>query len=352
MAQAQRIEAWQLEAEWCEAGASAEARERFAWFGAHGGKLRVAITDACNLDCFFCHNEGMANPRRLPLVSSGRRLGDAELAAIIDAMCALGAPQVNITGGEPLAHPGLFDILDAIDKRSTRIALNTNALLAERLLRRPRLAAIDQILASLHTTDDETFRRELKGKRAARVMAGIVSLARHGYRVAINYSLGDYNADAFAAVLELALAHAIDLKVIALVRHDHDPDFYRGRFVDPAALDAVLAAAGAERIDARVALGGVIARWRAQASQIEVKNIASGRARTDLCLGCHHEAACGEGIYGLRVGVDGFWKPCLLAREKRRAVLAGVSLERQILAMVAAMVGDPSRLRLAGGALA
>lgn len=37
--------------------------QNFAIFNKKGGKFRVAVLNACNMNCFFCHNEGMDNPR-------------------------------------------------------------------------------------------------------------------------------------------------------------------------------------------------------------------------------------------------------------------------------------------------
>ena len=38
--------------------------ENFDIFNENGGKFRVSLVNVCNLDCFFCHNEAMPNPRR------------------------------------------------------------------------------------------------------------------------------------------------------------------------------------------------------------------------------------------------------------------------------------------------
>jgi molybdenum cofactor biosynthesis enzyme MoaA len=163
---------------------------RFRTFVDAGGKFRVAIVNHCNLDCFFCHNEAMANPRRpadgAPPGPIPPALDDASLLGIINAYTRLGGRQVNLTGGEPLAHPDLPGFLARIEKRAARVVLNTNALLARRLLGRPRLPALDGILASLHTTDDEVFRAELGGGSARAAVEGIVALRRHGYPVSVN----------------------------------------------------------------------------------------------------------------------------------------------------------------------
>ncbi len=327
---------------------TADLLDSFRIFNQGGGKFRLAIINACNLDCFFCHNEAMDNPRRgawRPDV-----LDDDALVAIADAWARLGGDQINVTGGEPLAHPDLAGLLGRIDKRTTRIALNSNAILAERLLRRPKLPAIDLILASLHSVDDEFFRDQLGGKSAARVMDNIAALARHGYQVEINYSLSAANRDGFDAVLDFALTHAIDLKAIALVRSSTDPAFYGGDWVDPAWIAERLALRGATCSGSRDAFGGRKTTYRLSGVRVEVKNIAAGRLQTDFCRGCLVKPQCGEGIYGLRVGVDGIVKPCLLRRDRHRPLDRTADLERQLLETVHEMVGDWTRARFVTGA--
>src|SRR4051794_39493647 len=116
-----------------------DPRESLRVFNAHGGKFRLAIINACNLDCFFCHNEGMDNPRAVGARARPAVLATGDLIAIASAWARLGGDQINLTGGEPMAHPELATIVSGIDKRATRIALNSNAVLADRLVRRPRL---------------------------------------------------------------------------------------------------------------------------------------------------------------------------------------------------------------------
>jgi hypothetical protein len=59
---------------------------------------------------------------------------------------------------------------------------------------------------------------------------------------------------------------------------------------------------------------------------------------------------CGEGIYGLRVGVDALMKPCLLRRDKDRPLVEGRSYEDQILELISAMIGDFRRAKFVDGA--
>ena len=328
-------------------------RRNFRVFNERGGKFRVAIVNVCNLNCFFCHNEAMVNPRR-PGEDPNGKVGPVhisldELLGIINAFTSRGGGQVNIAGGEPLAHREIVRFLEDIDKRSTRVVLNTNVILADRLLNRPRIGNLDSIYASLHTTDGEIFRDQLGGRSISKVMDNIVALKTHGYDVQINYSLGDYNKEEFGSVLKFAVRHGIDLKAITLVRPNEDPDFYRGAWIDPQWISAQIEATGARVVGSEDSLGGQTTTYAIGGMTVKVKNIARGRPETDFCSGCTYKEKCGEGIYGLRVGIDGLWKPWLLRHERFRSVTQEESYESQILTIIDEMIGSWENARFLTG---
>jgi cyclic pyranopterin phosphate synthase len=339
--------------------------EAFRRFNEMGGKFRVAVINTCNLDCFFCHNEGMSNPRRPDAHDADRRRDAAHasldtLLGLTNAFARLGGMQVNVTGGEPLLHAGLPAFLRAIDRtRGTRVILNTNALEIEPLLRDGERLPLDAIFASLHTTDERVFARELVAlarpadksgaKSAARVMANLVRLKGAGYEVQVNYSLGPHNQAGFREVLDFTLAHGIALKAIALVRHTPAAGFYGGAWVDPAWIAAELEARGGAIASESTAMGGQTTLWSVRGTPVKVKNIARGRLRTSYCDGCAHVDACGEGIYGLRLGPDGLFKPCLLRAEKYRA-FSSLPFEDQVLDEIARMMGPAESARFDAGA--
>ena len=64
-------------------------------------------------------------------------------------------------------------------------------------------------------------------------MDNMVKLKEHGYKVQINYSLGSYNKDHWDQVLRFAVSNGLDLKAIALIRSDENPNFYGGDWIDP-----------------------------------------------------------------------------------------------------------------------
>ena len=72
--------------------------------------------------------------------------------------------------------------------------MNSNVLLADRLVNTEKVDTVDAIYASLHTTKEKDFKDYLGiGGGAKKVMENMVRLQNHEYRVQINYSLGEYN---------------------------------------------------------------------------------------------------------------------------------------------------------------
>jgi len=117
-----------------------EHLESFELYNKMNAKFRVAVVNTCNMNCYFCHNEGMANPRSAgdahPLKKQGPEpFPIQEVIRVMNDFCELGGTQLNITGGEPLVRKDIVSVLKSIDKKKTRIVLNSNILLAERLLR-------------------------------------------------------------------------------------------------------------------------------------------------------------------------------------------------------------------------
>ena len=226
--------------------------------------------------------------------------------------------------------------------------VNSNVVNVQRLLAEPVVKNVDCILASLHTTSDQDFLKHLHGKSAQRVQNNILALRKHGYPVEMNYSLGNYNKEQFDAVLEFAIGHKIPLKTIALVRSNEKKNFYGGEWIDPEWIDLKIRARGGQRYEVKDALGGQTSVYRLGDLKLKVKNIARGRLLTEYCAGCPYEKICGEGIYGLRVGTDGIWKPCLLHKEKFSRVEQH-SYRQQILEQINAMIGDFSRAHFKQG---
>jgi len=304
----------------------------------------------------------MKNPRspgdKVPLEKKGEETMEThEVVQLMNDFCELGGGQLNITGGEPLARRDIVELLNSIKKRDTRIILNSNVLLAERLLQKEKSPNVDAIYASLHTTKESDFKEFLGiGGGAKKVMDNMVKLQKHGYRVQINYSLGEFNKHEFASVMEFAIKNEIDLKAISLIRSmENSKQYGNGKeWSSPKWLQDMLDRIGLKRTGSREGFGGRVAVYKSNEDKehkIEIKNVGSGRLMTDFCKGCKYEKKCGEGIYALRSGVDGLWKPCLLNSDKYEDIKkdSDGTYRQQILMMVDKMVGQWENHRFVEG---
>lgn len=314
-------------------------RDSFRYFNENGGKFRVSILNSCNLSCSFCHNEAMQNPRTEkklfpPVLSQDRIL------QIIHSYIFLGGKQVNITGGEPLIHPHFSEMIQRIEKGNCRIVINTNAVKPKVLLEYGRIEKIDSLLISLHTADEDVFKNYLGKSSPAKIQKNILELKNAGYHIELNCSFGNYNKSGLEKVVQFAAENSIDLKIITLVRHNEQAEFYSGDWESPDFAAPILKKYGFTLQNSENSLGGYKMFYKNDNISITVKDIGKGKLFSSYCRDCSYEKFCGEGIYGLRVGVDGLWKPCLLNKEKFVPFSESESIDEQILKIIYSMVGE------------
>ena len=132
----------------------------------------------CNLACTYC-NEFDAVSAPVPIEEMRKR---------VNRLAALGTTIITISGGEPMLHPDLDEIIGHIRSRGAIATLITNGYLltAERIERLNR-AGLDYLQISIdNVTPDETSKKSLKV-----LDRKLVLLAEHAeFSVTVNSVLG------------------------------------------------------------------------------------------------------------------------------------------------------------------
>jgi cyclic pyranopterin phosphate synthase len=110
--------------------------------------LRLSLTARCNLACPYCLPDGIEPPGLLTL---------QQRLAVITATVALGMHSLRLTGGEPLLHDQLEELIAAVQPLRgnglREIALTSNgSLLSAQRARALRAAGLDRITLSLDGT--------------------------------------------------------------------------------------------------------------------------------------------------------------------------------------------------------
>src|ERR1700712_2112718 len=94
-------------------------------FGRIATDLRISLTDLCSLRCTYCMPaEG------LDWLTKAQRLSDDEFVRLGRIFVDLGVTSMRLTGGEPLVHPTLPDVIGRLTalEPGPELSLTTNGV--------------------------------------------------------------------------------------------------------------------------------------------------------------------------------------------------------------------------------
>ncbi|MDO5728563.1 MAG: GTP 3',8-cyclase MoaA [Actinomycetaceae bacterium] len=187
-------------------------------YGRTARDLRVSLTDRCNLRCTYCMPE-----EGVEWTPTDQTLTVDEFNRLIRiAVEMLGIRQVRFTGGEPLLHRGLEQIIAATKKLTTdeeaapRTAITTNGLGLDRRVQRLKDAGLDRVNISLDSIDKERYARLTRRDRLPGVLKGIAAAIEHGlHPVKVNaVIMRGINEGDVIPLTEFALVHGFQLRFI------------------------------------------------------------------------------------------------------------------------------------------
>ena len=291
-------------------------------FGRSITYLRISVTDRCNLRCVYCMpKEGLSwQPH-------ADQLSVDEIAQVVEAAAHGGMKRVRLTGGEPLVHPQIVEIVRRIASIHgiEEVSLTTNAMLLERLAAPLAEAGLTRLNISLDTLDADKFRRITRGGKIDRVWKGIAAGERaHLAPIKLNTVIvGGLNADELPALARLTIENEWHVRFIEVMPIGNAQDWGEG-FPAPQ-----------ERY---VSVQEMHAQLETFNLQPETTPIGNGPARTFRIpgalgtvgfispLGEHFCNHCNR----LRLTADGFLRPCLLLDREiniKQALRSGSSLE-------------------------
>lgn len=96
--------------------------------GRHIDYVRIAVTDKCNLRCFYCMPEN-----GIDFVKRQELLSYEEIIRLVDVLSNSGVNKVRITGGEPFLRKDIMSLFRDLASNSSlkKIAITTNGTLTE-----------------------------------------------------------------------------------------------------------------------------------------------------------------------------------------------------------------------------
>lgn len=155
-------------------------------FGREIDYMRISVIDSCNLNCYYCNPQD--NNKNCQAINT---LSVKKVLCIVRAATRLGITHFRLTGGEPLLHPQIDEMVSQIKKipgvRS--VSLTTNAVLLAQHAKQLKEAGIDSINVSLDTIDASEYEHITKKPLLDKVEHGIDAAIECGIRVKINVVL-------------------------------------------------------------------------------------------------------------------------------------------------------------------
>lgn len=130
-------------------------------FGREIDYMRISVIDSCNLNCYYCNPcDNNEHCHALNILSV------KEVLCIVRAATRLGIKHFRLTGGEPLLHPQLDEMVLQIKKIPgvSSVSLTTNAVLLVQHAKWLKEAGIDSINVSLDTIDASEYERITKNR--------------------------------------------------------------------------------------------------------------------------------------------------------------------------------------------
>lgn len=190
--------------------------------------LRLSVTSACNLRCLYCR------PGACPPSSRASLTDDQRLDLVSHLYAHRGLRQLRLTGGEPLLHGSIVDLIARIRDAAPdlSLAMTTNGLRLAEVARDLRNAGLDRLNVSLDTIDPSRY-QTLTGGCVDHVIGGLSAALDAGFPPPrINtVVLRGHNDDSLADLAEWAIDRGFEIRFLEAMPIGQAAEFNRSHFV-------------------------------------------------------------------------------------------------------------------------
>lgn len=195
----------------------------------HGRKinyLRLAVTDRCNLRCFYCMpEEGLNWLDRKELMTYEEMLRNCSL------LVKMGIEKIRITGGEPFVRKDIMQLLTALSKLEglKELSMTTNGVLTAPYVAEMKALGVKSVNLSLDTLDANRFFTITRRDEFASVMATLDELLKHDIDVKINAVVMEgKNTQDIIPLVELTKDLPVSVRFIEEMPFNGDGHSYSG----------------------------------------------------------------------------------------------------------------------------
>ena len=152
-------------------------------YGRIAKKLRISVTDRCNMRCIYC-----MPTNNVEWLDDSEVLSFNEIVRLASIFVDLGIEKIRITGGEPLVRPSLENLINSISMIPgiKGIGLTTNGLLLADQVKQLSSAGLSSVNVSLDSFKADRFKMMTGVKGVDKVISSIHTANDAGLDVKIN----------------------------------------------------------------------------------------------------------------------------------------------------------------------
>tara|TARA_B100001971_G_scaffold213563_1_gene247285 strand:+ start:4420 stop:5388 length:969 start_codon:yes stop_codon:yes gene_type:complete len=256
--------------------------------------LRVSITQRCNFDCFFCHQEGESG--------SKREATPEEIETIVSVAAELGIGKVKITGGEPLLREDIFEIVRRVSTHMVEVSMTTNGYFLSEKACELKEAGLDRVNVSFHSGKPDIFCKINGSDSYQRVKNGIAKAKICGLNpVKLNMVImKGINAEEIPQMIDFSTKVGVTLQLIEYQPLERGTTDWSDYHYDLKPLEAELEARSSKVVEREM--------HRRRQYHLEcggVVEVVRPIHNSDFCIHCTR----------LRLTSDGELKPCLMRED-------------------------------------
>jgi cyclic pyranopterin phosphate synthase len=140
-------------------------------FGREVSGVRVSLTDRCNFDCVYCHNEGLGDTRG-PMDPQDNEMETDDVVRFLEVVEEFDVDSVKFTGGEPMLREDLEEIIRRTPD-SMEVSMTTNGTFLPGRAEELNRAGLQRVNVSQDALDPDEFAEITKSGAYDQVMKGV-----------------------------------------------------------------------------------------------------------------------------------------------------------------------------------
>lgn len=181
--------------------------------------LRISITNRCNVNCFYCHHDGIL-PQKYEMTPD-------EIHRIAQVARGIGVRKIRLSGGEPLIRDDIVEIVSKISSIGFKdVSITTNGTYLDKYADDLVEAGLNRVNVSLDTLKPETYQFITKKDYLEKAKQGIIRATESGlYPVKLNMVvMKGVNHHEIWNMFNFCKETGAILQLIELLKTDNCPD--------------------------------------------------------------------------------------------------------------------------------